>query len=88
MDYRSPGDCQVSLELLSCRHNSAPCSDGGIGIRTSLRCWREQSRGGSSPLLSTSMKPLYRAVLCLENIVPISLFRICTLECVFCKFMD
>lgn len=26
------------------------------GIRTSLRCWREQSRGGSSPLLSTISK--------------------------------
>lgn len=27
--------------------------DGGIGRRTSFRCWRSQGRGGSSPLLGT-----------------------------------
>ena len=32
----------------------APCPDGGIGRRTSFRCWRSQGRGGSSPLLGTS----------------------------------
>ena len=30
-----------------------PCPDGGIGRRTSFRCWRSQGRGGSSPLLGT-----------------------------------
>jgi hypothetical protein len=29
------------------------CPDGGIGRRTSFRCWRSQGRGGSSPLLGT-----------------------------------
>ncbi len=32
---------------------AAPCPDGGIGRRTSFRCWRSQGRGGSSPLLGT-----------------------------------
>jgi hypothetical protein len=31
-----------------------PCPDGGIGRRTSFRCWRSQGRGGSSPLLGTN----------------------------------
>ena len=31
----------------------APCPEGGIGRRTSFRCWRSQGRGGSSPLLGT-----------------------------------
>lgn len=30
--------------------------DGGIGRRTSFRCWRSQGRGGSSPLLGTISK--------------------------------
>jgi hypothetical protein len=30
------------------------CPDGGIGRRTSFRCWRSQGRGGSSPLPGTS----------------------------------
>src|SRR5213079_1451829 len=30
------------------------CPGGGIGRRTSFRCWRSQGRGGSSPLLGTS----------------------------------
>jgi hypothetical protein len=30
-----------------------PCPGGGIGRRTSFRCWRSQGRGGSSPLLGT-----------------------------------
>jgi hypothetical protein len=29
------------------------CPGGGIGRRTSFRCWRSQGRGGSSPLLGT-----------------------------------
>ena len=29
------------------------CPDGGIGRRTSFRCWRWQRRGGSSPLPGT-----------------------------------
>ena len=32
------------------------CPDGGIGRRTSFRCWRSQGRGGSSPLLGTSFR--------------------------------
>src|SRR3954465_10140016 len=35
-----------------------PCPDGGIGRRTSFRCWRSQGRGGSSPLLGTISFPL------------------------------
>ena len=31
------------------------CPDGGIGRRTSFRCWRSQGRGGSSPLLGTNI---------------------------------
>ena len=34
-----------------------PCPDGGIGRRTSFRCWRSQGRGGSSPLLGTIFLP-------------------------------
>jgi hypothetical protein len=34
-------------------HHITPCPDGGIGRRTSFRCWRSQGRGGSSPLLGT-----------------------------------
>src|SRR5215210_2261719 len=30
---------------------------GGIGRRTSFRCWRSQGRGGSSPLLGTTLWP-------------------------------
>ena len=37
----------------SCRR-LPPCPDGGIGRRTSFRCWRSQGRGGSSPLPGTS----------------------------------
>ncbi|VWX49026.1 hypothetical protein NOVOSPHI9U_20200 [Novosphingobium sp. 9U] len=36
------------------RRPPTPCPDGGIGRRTSFRCWRSQGRGGSSPLLGTS----------------------------------
>src|SRR3546814_14188320 len=32
---------------------SSDLPDGGIGRRTSFRCWRSQGRGGSSPLLGT-----------------------------------
>src|SRR5690606_16356529 len=35
------------------RRPGCPCPDGGIGRRTSFRCWRSQGRGGSSPLLGT-----------------------------------
>ena len=39
-----------------------PCPDGGIGRRTSFRCWRSQGRGGSSPLLGTkSLKSLSKS---------------------------
>ncbi len=34
-------------------HNRCSCPGGGIGRRTSFRCWRSQGRGGSSPLLGT-----------------------------------
>jgi hypothetical protein len=33
--------------------NRSKCPGGGIGRRTSFRCWRSQGRGGSSPLLGT-----------------------------------
>ena len=33
------------------------CPGGGIGRRTSFRCWRSQGRGGSSPLLGTTLFP-------------------------------
>jgi hypothetical protein len=34
--------------------DNALCPGGGIGRRTSFRCWRSQGRGGSSPLLGTT----------------------------------
>ena len=48
--------CPTSLKprrLLPSALNGASCPDGGIGRRTSFRCWRSQGRGGSSPLLGT-----------------------------------
>lgn len=35
------------------RSTVAMCPGGGIGRRTSFRCWRWQHRGGSSPFLGT-----------------------------------
>ena len=35
---------------------SFPCPGGGIGRRTSFRCWRSQGRGGSSPLPGTILR--------------------------------
>ena len=40
-----PGECR----------GPASCPGGGIGRRTSFRCWRSQGRGGSSPLLGTTI---------------------------------
>src|SRR3982750_3127194 len=48
-----------------------PCPGGGIGRRTSFRCWRSQGRGGSSPLLGTIpfyalLRRINRSHLCTE----------------------
>jgi hypothetical protein len=37
------------------------CPDGGIGRRTSFRCWRSQGRGGSSPLPGTTIRIVQNA---------------------------
>jgi hypothetical protein len=42
-----------ALVAIPPRQARNPCPDGGIGRRTSFRCWRLQDRGGSSPLLGT-----------------------------------
>src|SRR5438552_9590460 len=61
---RPPLSAAAYLDIL------IPCPGGGIGRRTSFRCWRSQGRGGSSPLLGTiavcsrsggSAKPAIRA---------------------------
>ena len=46
---------QPTQQAITC-----PCPDGGIGRRTSFRCWRSQGRGGSSPLLGTICSPRQR----------------------------
>jgi translocation and assembly module TamA len=48
------------------------CPDGGIGRRTSFRCWRWQRRGGSSPLPGT----IYLAMRVLVCINGLSHYRI------------
>ncbi len=48
---RAYPDAERFAKAKNCR---IPCPDGGIGRRTSFRCWRSQGRGGSSPLLGTS----------------------------------
>ncbi len=65
-----PGGCSLRSELPRPRLTSrrrptyrpapTPCPDGGIGRRTSFRCWRSQGRGGSSPLLGTICSPRIR----------------------------
>jgi hypothetical protein len=55
--HRKPVVDRITPNRLSAR--SYPmlwhqCPDGGIGRRTSFRCWRWQRRGGSSPLPGTS----------------------------------
>ena len=42
------------LSAAAYRQSKPLCPGGGIGRRTSFRCWRSQGRGGSSPLLGTS----------------------------------
>ena len=50
----SPGSPPIRALLPSMVQSfPCPCPDGGIGRRTSFRCWRSQGRGGSSPLLGT-----------------------------------
>ena len=44
------------LSAAAYRQSHALCPGGGIGRRTSFRCWRSQGRGGSSPLLGTIAK--------------------------------
>src|SRR3954465_2404930 len=43
----------LPLSAAPCRKAMHLCPGGGIGRRTSFRCWRSQGRGGSSPLLGT-----------------------------------
>ena len=49
IDKRQPPPLSAAAYLM----NLHLCPDGGIGRRTSFRCWRSQGRGGSSPLLGT-----------------------------------
>src|SRR5687768_13194332 len=48
------GGCVDNRRRRSYLARPTPCPDGGIGRRTSFRCWRSQGRGGSSPLLGTT----------------------------------
>ena len=49
----SHGPALIGAHLPAVPARCRPCPDGGIGRRTSFRCWRSQGRGGSSPLLGT-----------------------------------
>ena len=49
--HEAAGSSPVIPTILKqiCHFGGNICGRGGIGRRTSLRGWREQSRGGSSP---------------------------------------
>src|SRR5687768_14015018 len=56
------GGCVDNRRRRSYLARPTPCPDGGIGRRTSFRCWRSQGRGGSSPLLGTTLPSRMRSI--------------------------